>query len=66
MSSVQTVPFNMGTWEDVIQQWDNIGLQDVAVILYILFLMACVVISNSLFAQFVVSKPDGRKTAVGE
>ena len=55
-----------GLWEDMVERWQNIGLPDVVIIFYSLFLMVLVVISNSIFADFVASKPEGRKTAVGK
>ena len=53
-------------WDDMVIQWHNIGLPDVVITIYTLFLMVCVTTSNSLFADFVASKPEGRKTAVGK
>ena len=40
-------------------------MADWLTILYIAFLITCIAASNRLFAQFVSSKPEGRKTAIG-
>ena len=56
----------MIAWEDMMEQWESIGLLDIVTILCSLVLMVFVAASNGLFADFVASKPEGRKTALGE
>ena len=46
--------------------WADMGPLDIVYILYIMCLMTFVAVSNQIFADFVASKPEGRKTAAGE
>ena len=66
MYFVLYVAVRMGLLDDMVVQWDDSGLYDVVIIIYSLFLIVLVITSNSLFADFIASKPEGRKTAVGE
>ena len=56
----------MGSWQDVLDHWASLGLADFLTLLYWIFLATAVIVSNNLFADFVASKPDGRKTAIGK
>ena len=59
------VGVRMGLWDDMVVQWETIGLPDVVLFIYLLFLMVFVITSNSFYEDFVDSKPEGRKTAIG-
>ena len=56
----------MGILNDMVLQWKNIDLHDVVIVIFSLVLIVFVITSNSFFADFIASKPEGRKTAVGE
>ena len=56
----------MGRWEDMLDHWASLGLTDGLTLLYWIILAFAVCVSNNLFADFVASKPEGRKTAIGE
>ena len=58
----------VGMWvlDDMVLQWENVGLPDVVIIIFSLVLIVLVITSNIFFADFIASKPEGRKTAVGE
>ena len=60
------VAVRMGILDNMVVQWENIVLYDVVMIIYSIFLIVFVITSNNFFADFVASKPEGRKTAVGE
>ena len=47
-------------------EMSSLVLKDLLTILYVLFLLFGLVLSNKLFVGFVASKPEGRKTAIGE
>jgi len=50
----------------LLKHWAATPLADWLTILYIAFLITCIAASNRLFAQFISSKPKGRKTAIGD
>ena len=56
----------MELWKNMAVPWEKIGLPEGVIIIYSLFLKVFVIISNSLFADFVASKPEGMKSAVGK
>ena len=45
---------------------EGVGLREAATAVYSLLLIIGVIFSNSLFSSFIASKPDGRKTSLGE
>ena len=50
----------------MLDHWASLGLADALTLLYWIFLITAVIVSNNLFADFVASKPEGRKTAIGK
>ena len=66
MCFVLGVPVRMWILDDMVLQWENVGLHGVVILFFSLFLIVFVITSNDLFAEFIASKPEGRKTAVGE
>ena len=51
---------------EMVHHWSSLSLQDLLVLFYILLLLFCLVLTNRLFIGFIASKPEGRKTAIGE
>ena len=56
----------MSSWSDLTSHWSLLTLTDWATVVYILLLILAVILSNWLFVGFVDSKPEGRKTVLGE
>ena len=56
----------MFSWPGLLNHWSCVSLKEWLTALYITLLTAVVVTSNTLFAGFVASKPEGRKTVIGE
>jgi hypothetical protein len=56
----------MSPWSDLTTHWSLLTFSDWATVGYILLLVLAVIISNWLFIGFVDSKPEGRKTVLGE
>ena len=56
----------MEIWKNMTAAWASVEPLDIFFILYIMCLMTFVAGSNQIFADFVASKPEGRKTAAGE
>ena len=59
-------PVEVRMLEEAVPHWSSLGLPDLLALLYLFFLLFCLVLSNRLFVGFVASKPEGRKTAIGE
>ena len=52
-------------WDNLTAYMMNLQLPDLFAILYILVMVLVTLASNLLFISFVQSKPDGRKTVLG-
>ena len=52
--------------EDLPAYWMNLKLHDLLTIIYILFMMFVTLASNVIFANYLDSKPAGRKTVIGK
>ena len=50
----------------MLDHWASLGWSDGLTLLYWIVLLIAVIVSNNLFADFVASKPEGRKTAIGQ
>ena len=56
----------MSSWSDLTSHWSLLTLTDWATVGYSLLLILAIIFSNWLFVGFVDSKPEGRKTVLGE
>ena len=56
----------MVNWPELLDHWSNLSVAEIVSIIYFLHLILLVININNIFQQFVASKPEGRKTAMGE
>ena len=52
-------------WRSVLAHWQSLGLPDFLAVTFTLILILMARIGNKLFIGFVSSKPEGRKTVIG-
>ena len=52
-------------WQNVLAHWKSMGLPDYLAVVFGLLLILLARIGNNLFIGFVASKPEGRKTVIG-
>ena len=52
-------------WKSVLAHWQSMGLPDFLAVTFTLLLILLARIGNKLFIGFVSSKPEGRKTVIG-
>ena len=56
----------MIVWQVLLDHWASLGVYDAITVLVFIAMITLVTISNWFFAEFIASKPEGRKTAMGE
>jgi hypothetical protein len=61
-----TVVCWMSPWTDLTSHWSQLTPSDWAAAGYISLLVLAVILGNWIFVRFVDSKPEGRKTVLGE
>ena len=52
-------------WRSVLAHWQSLGLPDFLAVTFTLLLILMARIGNKLFIGFVSSRPEGRKTVIG-
>ena len=55
----------MEAWENLTAYWKNLQVQEIFAIIYSIVMIVFTLAINKLFLSFVGSKPDGRKTVIG-
>ena len=73
MTTDQNITSNLANNQEVIimltpllSHWASLTIDDVLTAIYLVLLVVFVVTCNYLFESFVESKPEGRKTVLGQ
>ena len=66
LSAELVIVIVMGLLDEGISYWATLDLSDWLTACYVIVLILAVILSNWVFADFVASKPEGRKTVLGK
>ena len=65
MEELQLLQRSLVFWENILMHWKLMGLPDYLAVVFGLLLILLARMGNNLFVGFVASKPEGRKTVIG-